>query len=299
MAPVAEPTLGAASAVGNFVQQTEGQMTATSVPTYGVSETRVLDDEIDANVEEIVCNGYTVLDSGLGPSELDTIRSRLEEYYERQRADSAAASVQMTADTDILRCPLAYDEVFLRVATAEPLMELCRRVLGSNYVLLQQNGIINRPHSEQFQARWHRDLGYQHLVVSKKLAINALLCVDDFTFETGGTVVLPGSHLLEPFPSPRYVSKFERTVDAKAGSFLVLDTLLYHRAGYNISTRNRRGINHVIGRPILAQQIDMPRLLGGRYSDDPFLRRYLGYQWNPAADVTAWRGLRAAPPSAN
>jgi ectoine hydroxylase-related dioxygenase (phytanoyl-CoA dioxygenase family) len=81
-------------------------------------------------------------------------------------------------------------------------------------------------------------------------------------------------------------------VDAKAGSFLVLDAMLYHRSGYNRSNAHRRGINHVIGRPMLAQQIDIPRLLQGRHCDDPLIRDYLGYRWNPAASVNEWRRMR-------
>jgi ectoine hydroxylase-related dioxygenase (phytanoyl-CoA dioxygenase family) len=268
-------------------------MPADDVATYGVAETRLVEDETDARIEELDYNGYTVIESGLGAAELEAIRERIDRNYDLQAAASAAEGALPENDVDILRCPLAYDEMFLRLATSAPLMELCRRVLGPHYVLLQQNGIINRPQSKPFQARWHRDLGYQHLVVSRKIAINALFCVDHFSFETGGTVVLPGTHLHERFPSAPFVQKFERTVEARAGSFLVLDTLLYHRAGYNISAGARRGVNHMIGRPILAQQLDIPRLLEGRYSEDGFLRRYLGYQWNPASDVVAWRTLRA------
>jgi hypothetical protein len=48
-------------------------------------------------------------------------------------------------------------------------------------------------------------------------------------------------------------------------------------------------VNHVIGLPILSQQIDIPRSLGGKWSDDPFLSKYLGYRWNPKPSVLEWR----------
>ena len=66
----------------------------------------------------------------------------------------------------------------------------------------------------------------------------------------------------------------------------------FHRAGENSSEAPRRGVNHLIGLPFLAQQIDIPRALGGRYADDPFLGRYLGYKWAPAASVDDWRRAR-------
>lgn len=265
---------------------------ANEVLGYGITQRRPAGDEVDQNVEEIEYLGYTVIDSGLSDEQVKAIGEASERAYALQTKEAEADSAQLDADVDILRCPLAYDDVFLTVATAPALLEVCRRVFGPHFVLLQQNGVINRPATKEYQSRWHRDLPYQHFVASRKLALNALLCVEPFTLETGGTYVLPGSHLFEEFPSDGYIGKHERAVDAKAGSFLVLDAMLYHRSGYNRSNANRRGINHVIGRPMLVQQVDIPRLLQGRHCDDPFVRDYLGYRWNPVASVNEWRRMR-------
>jgi hypothetical protein len=263
------------------------------VLSYGISETRVTQDDIDRHGEEIEYLGFTVVESKMDALELTEVAESVDRYYEQQIAETRDASVVMEKDADILRCPLAYDDVFLRIATLKPLMDLCERMLGPHFVLLQQNAIINRPTAKEFQSRWHRDLPYQHFVVSRRLALNALLCVDEFTMETGGTFVLPGTHMFEKFPSSQFVQKHERVVSAPAGSMLVMDAMLFHRAGYNMSKRNRRAVNHLIGRPLFVQQIDLPRLLDGRHSDDPFLHRFLGYQWNPASSVAAWRKQRS------
>lgn len=265
---------------------------ANEVLGYGITRKRSAGDEVDQSVEEIDYLGYTVIESGLSDQQLESAGEALDRAYKCQTKEAEAGSAQLEADADIVRCPLAYDDLFLTIATAPVLLKLCRRVFGSHFVLLQQNGIINRPTTKEYQSRWHRDLPYQHFVTSKKLALNALLCLEPFTFETGGTHVLPGSHLFEEFPSDRYVMKHEWAVNAKAGSFLVLDAMLYHRSGYNRTNDNRRGINHVIGLPMLVQQIDIPRLLQGRHGDDPFIRNYLGYRWNPPASVNEWRRMR-------
>ena len=256
---------------------------------YGVAETRVVTDEVDARVEELEFRGYTIVPSGLDPATLADLRRRLDGLHAEE---VAAGSDGFAADRDLVRCPLALDETFLSVATLPAVIAVARRALGESIVLLQQNAILNQPASEQYQSRWHRDLPYQHFVASRRLAVNALLCVDDFTIETGGTVVLPGSHMFEAFPSAGLVLREERVAEAPAGSVIMMDAMLYHRAGANVSASVRRGVNHLIGRPLLAQQIDIPRQLGGRHADDPFLAGYLGYRWNPAADVAAWRTLR-------
>jgi ectoine hydroxylase-related dioxygenase (phytanoyl-CoA dioxygenase family) len=265
-------------------------MSDIAPPSYGVMRQRLLADEVDANVEEIEVLGYTVAPSGLDAERLARLRTLIDEAYDRQAAQGA--SRDLGAESDIVRSPLAFDDLFLQVAMLPGVLEIARRMLGDNLVLLQQNAIINQPLSPQYQSRWHRDLPYQHLVASRALAVNALLCVDDFTFETGGTVVLPGSHLFEEFPSSRLVGSCERTIGAPAGSVIMMNAMLYHRAGANISSGARRGVNHLIGRPLLAQQIDLPRLLGPRFADDPTLGPFLGYRWNPAADVESWRDKR-------
>ena len=77
---------------------------------------------------------------------------------------------------------------------------------------------------------------------------------------------------------------------APKGSILLFNSMAFHRAGLNRSQRIRRAVNHVvIGAPILNQQIDIPRMLGGEAPAEPWLAGYLGYRWNPAADVKNWR----------
>lgn len=260
--------------------------------SYGISESRRPADQVDVHVEEIEFRGYTIVPSGLDAAALADLRRRLDGLHAEELATESDG---FAVDRDLVRCPLGRDEAFLAVATLPAVIAVAQRALGENIVLLQQNAILNQPSGEQYQSRWHRDLPYQHFVASRRLAVNALLCIDDFTTETGGTVVLPGSHRFEGFPSAGLVAKEERVAEAPAGSVIMMDAMLYHRAGANVSKGARRGINHVIGRPFLVQQIDIPRQLEGRHSEDPFLASYLGYRWNPAPDVRTWRQARTPP----
>lgn len=260
---------------------------------YGISKTTQIGDEIDSKVEELRFHGYCYLDSGLSSDQLKVLRTAIDKTYLVQSTELAdSGGMEAKRDSDLALAPLAYDKVFLEAATCQNLMALCQRMLGENFVLLQQNAIINRPSSAHYQVQWHRDLNYQHFTSSQAIAISALFCIDDFNTQTGGTLVLSGTHLIEEFPSQNFIAKHEIQCDAKAGSILVFDSMLYHRAGKNVSQNVRRGLNHVIGRPFMAQQIDLPRVLNGKYKDDPFLNKYLGYRWNPADSVKSWRLLR-------
>jgi len=247
---------------------------------------------MDLRLEELTRVGYTVLDSGLDDDAIDELRSQLGSVYARQRAELEAASLDASDDADVARCLLAYDNCFFRLAANPALLDFCRHVFGDSFVLLQQNGVINRPSREHYQLRWHRDLPFQHWTASKPVAIAALFCVDEFAEATGGTYALPASHGYEEFPSDAFVRSHQQVMTAPAGSFVVMDAMMFHRAGKNSSDRVRHGINHLIGRPFLAQQIDLPRVLRGAHSEDPFLARYLGYTWNPAESVESWRAAR-------
>ena len=81
-------------------------------------------------------------------------------------------------------------------------------------------------------------------------------------------------------------------VSAKAGSILLFDSMVYHRSGLNRSGRVRRAINHIYSLPLIKQQISLPHMLGGKFSDDPFLRRFLGYDTQTGEDVRAWREFK-------
>ena len=135
-------------------------------------------------------------------------------------------------------------------------------LIHGKFILNQQNGIINPPRADYNQGAWHRDFPYQHFVSSRPLAINALFCVDDFTIENGATYVLPASHKSGPFASKTFVERHAVQVVAKAGSFILLDCMLFHAGGFNQSSRPRRAVNHVYNIPYFKQQINIPLNLG-------------------------------------
>ncbi len=246
-------------------------------------------------IEEITVRGFAGLPNLLSGGEVDRLNTVMDEVYAGQCAQvGGGEQLARMNDADIARCLLAYHEDYMALATHPTLTGIARAMLGENVVLLMQNGVINRPGERQAQARWHRDLNYQHWVCSRPIALSALVCLEDFNPETGGTAFLPGSHLLEAFPSRAIVEQGEVTPVLPRGSVILFNSMVFHRAGVNRSGRMRRAVNHVIGAPILAQQVDIPAMLDRPAPTDPWLAGYLGYRWNPTRDVAAWRRQRIA-----
>jgi len=262
---------------------------------YGVRESSAAISEADKSVEEIRIAGFTVVAGVLSEPELQIIRSKLDEIYEVQVKEIGGEErLSEINDVNVVRLLLAYDEYFLKVATNTAVLAIVERLLGDYYILMQQNGILNLPNLENCQISWHRDLSYQHFVSSRPLAISALFCIDDFSEESGGTYVLPASHKIEAFPSQEFLEKNQRGIVAKAGSVLVFDSMLFHRAGYNHSTFKRRALNHVYTLPFLKQQISLPDALQGKFRDGGFLSKFLGYESEPGKNTVQWRKAKIA-----
>jgi hypothetical protein len=259
---------------------------------YGVTERTDVADDVSLHVERIRVRGFTVVPGGFTPSDIADLSSRLDAVLDAQIAEFGAAQLERIGDALTARCPLLYDGAFVRLAAHPVVLNVVRRLLGDYVVLMQQNGVINPPRQGHTQTAYHRDLPYQHFVSSRPLAISALFCIDPFRPETGATTLLPGSHLVESFPSDHLARELDTSVEADRGSFIVFDSMLFHRAGVNRSDHKRRAVNQVYSVPIVAQQIDLPSALAGRYRDDESLRRLFGYDCAPAPSVVAWRERR-------
>lgn len=261
--------------------------------SYGVRKSTSVSSEAERHAEAVFLSGFTVMREVITPSLVESARQELDILYDAQACECGGVErLQRINDADVVRCPLSANRLFLDIAVSPRLLEVMELLLDSYFILQQQNGVINRPSDAHYQRAWHRDLPYQHFTSSKPLAISALLFIDEFSPETGGTMVLPTSHKTEPFPSDDYISANEVTVSGAPGDGVIFDSMLFHRAGVNRSGRVRRGLNHVYALPFLNQQISLPQALGASFTDDRFLRRFLGYEIEPAASAFEWRRRR-------
>lgn len=265
-------------------------MDSEQVKRYGIKEQSVALDEADRARQELDVRGYTVVESGFSDYDLDDLRERLDKAVLQQQSEFGGyAELNKVGEGDTLRAPLLWDERFLAVAINPRVVEICRRVLGDYFIINQQNGIRNPPMSgSHSQGHYHRDLPYQHFVSSRPLALNALLCLDSFTPENGGTRVIPGSHKIEYFPDDGVVKALEVAISVPRGCYLVLNSMVFHSAGTNTTTEYRRGINTVFTIPIIKQQIALPPSLQGRFDGEPALKRLLGFEVDSPKSLLEW-----------
>jgi hypothetical protein len=263
---------------------------------YGVSDQTRSDTDVERACEQIRQLGYGVIDGGYDIEWLSSLSLAFDRAQQRHALDHGGLDALTAIDEhNTIRLPLAYESLFLELATNSRIQEICRSLIAGYAILNQQNGIINPPNGLRYnQGAWHRDLPYQHFVSSRPLAINALFCLDAFTIENGATMVLPASHKLEAFPSDHFVDTQAVSVTAPAGSFIVLDCMVFHSGGVNVTAKPRRAVNHVYSIPLLRQQIDLPAALGEDFTGTPELRRLLGYDVRQPRSVAEYLAGRAA-----
>ena len=266
----------------------------TRVPRYGVHKQTPYEGFLDQVVETIRLVGYAVVDGQYSSEKMAQFSSAFDrallKTYERHGGREALAKID---EHNTIRALLALDRLFLELVINKTVLAICRRLIGDYIVLNQQNGIINPPHAEYYnQGAFHRDLPFQHFASSDPLAMNALFCLDEFTLDNGATYVVPASHKQEDFPSDATVAALQTQISAPAGSYLILDGLVYHAGGINRTDRARRAVNHLYSVPIIRPQIDLTAVLGLDYTADPELRRLLGYELKVPDSIEAYYAKR-------
>jgi ectoine hydroxylase-related dioxygenase (phytanoyl-CoA dioxygenase family) len=225
--------------------------------SYGVLETETEFDELSIKVEHLRNLGFTTLDSNFTQEKIEDIQQKSQIVADNYNELYAHHDLIGLGESNSYRSPALIDQSFFEIASHSKLQELIARLITGKFYLNQQNLVINPPMSNSYtQLKYHRDLPYQHFVSSRPLAINALYAVDEFTIENGATFVIPASHKAERFPTQKYLDSTQSQVTVKAGTFLVLDCMLYHAAAPNVSKSARVGLNHVFTSVMFAPQIN-------------------------------------------
>jgi ectoine hydroxylase-related dioxygenase (phytanoyl-CoA dioxygenase family) len=245
--------------------------------SYGILLRDQPSGPVDSAADQIMRLGYAVVDPGFTEAEVTEIGTRFDVARAAYTELWGLERLRAADEHNGIRQPMAIDrDTFAKLALNPRILEVVGRLIQGQFILNQQNGVINPAGEGYNQGQWHRDLPYQHFISSTPLAINALYCVDDFTIQNGSTWVLPATHKSAAFPSADYLGHHAVQVEARAGHYILLDCMLYHSGGFNRSGRERRAVNHVYTIPYFSQQIRIPGNIpeDGLSAED---RRILGF----------------------
>lgn len=222
--------------------------------SYGVLMARSSKRATDLVVEEVQTLGWAIVEEFVSLDQVDELRAKAVFLLERNASDNPK-------DANIVRAPWSHDVDFLQLACLPLVLDVLRELIPGKVVLNQQN-LVRSPgrKGEYSQARYHRDLPYQHFVASRPLAINVLVCLDDFLIENGATSILPASHKEELFPSLEFIERHSVVATAPRGSLIILDGMTFHSGRRNMTERDRIAVNHVYSSPLLKPQLEHKQL---------------------------------------
>jgi ectoine hydroxylase-related dioxygenase (phytanoyl-CoA dioxygenase family) len=231
---------------------------------------------LDACVEDIERDGYTILESAIEPALVDALNEdllRLEELFEVKPADNSFEGSQTIRIYNLL----ALGKLYEVIPVHERVLPVVERVLDPG-CLVSSLSSISILAGETAQPIHADD---QLIPLTKPHAptvCNTMWALTDFTEANGATRIIPGTHKAEA--SPDYGAPYESIpAEMERGSVLVWHGSLWHGGGANSTDERRVGIamNYCAGwiRQQENQQLGIPRDVAAGFS--PRLRRLCGY----------------------
>jgi len=210
-------------------------------------------------LEELKIQGYTLLPNVIAQDELVETRKHLDALLDKDIADYGRENLLKMRELGTLRFMLAHDPYFIEFANRRSIMELIEAVIGETCILHLQNGIVLVPSEKHQQGAYHQD--FRLWMNGYDVSLNAFSLIDDFTPENGGTIIVPGTHVLEDRPSDDYLERNQIQINGPAGTVMVFNSRLWHRGGDNRTTQPRRAINMQFTRAFIRQQVDYAHCL--------------------------------------
>src|ERR1700722_2535913 len=228
---------------------------------------------LSSSLEQIHCEGYTVVRDALSPRQVEVIRQEL--------APILASTPLGRNDFEGCRSQRVYALLAKAPATTDlvthpALVALLGQLLHPAY-LLSAHIAIN-VHPGETAQQLHCDDAHCAMPRPRQhLGVSAVWAIDDFTADNGATEILPGSHTWgNEIPDPD--DSRIRTIEMSAGSVVVFLGSTYHRGGANTSGTVRLGITPQFcepwSRPIGTITLAVPPTLASRYS--PQVQSLLG-----------------------
>jgi len=182
----------------------------------------------------------------------------------------------------VLRVMMKYDLHFLKFLELPEVLDVIDATVSNTAIMHLQNGFILPSFPAQqtpsvFQNGFHQD--FPRVLNGYLASINIMFAIDEFSRDTGATLVVPATHQMMDPPDENYLNKNAVALECPAGSMIVFDSTLWHAAGVNTSGKDRLAINHQFTRSYIKQQIDYVRAIGDEVvlAQPPRTQQLLGW----------------------
>lgn len=197
--------------------------------------------DLDTARADLDRHGFALVAGALSATEAADVRTRLLAAIEASEADGVPTrGYPFDPDEKNERVFHLFnlDPIFVDLIQRPLALDFVRHLLGESFLVSNFSANVTAPGSGPMPL--HADQGY---VLppwpDRPLACNVAWLLDDFTEENGGTRYVPGSHRHGHGPDPDESCETV-SIEAPAGSILVMDGRLWHQSGTNRSRDCRR-----------------------------------------------------------
>ncbi|MGD2044471.1 MAG: phytanoyl-CoA dioxygenase family protein [Acidimicrobiia bacterium] len=262
------------------------------------------DSPVDEHIREVELTGFTVLGGVVPREEVAEVR------------DSIASTVDDKAgysETGVgfLATILNHDRSIVPYLADPRLLGVVDRLLGPFAHVSFASAIINAPGNER--GKWHADWPFNQEVAGHVTApypdvvmhLTTLWMLSPFATQTGGTLVVPGSHRSPSNPTAENgfdrhgVLPGEVNATGEAGDVLLFDSRLWHATAKNTTTEPRVALairfapwwlDVSVLRPGSRKRAQMVDETGAVENEAPSLRRRV-FEDMPRATQTLFRHM--------
>ncbi|HUH05826.1 MAG TPA: phytanoyl-CoA dioxygenase family protein [Kofleriaceae bacterium] len=232
--------------------------------------------ELEAHVDRIARDGYTIVEGALDPGFVERLHDDLLRL-ERELGIKPATNAFEGQKTMRIYNLLVHGELYQQIPVHPNVLPVVERVLDSGCLISSLSSIAILP--GEVPQPIHAD--DQLIPIPKPhvaLVCNSMWAITDFTEDNGATRIIPGSHLRDS--SPIFGAPLDSIpAEMPRGSVMIYHGSLWHGGGTNRSAERRVGIamNYCAGfvRQQENQQLGIPREIARTFA--PRLRELVGY----------------------
>ena len=237
--------------------------------------------DVAGHVEQIRRDGYTIVEGVLDAAGLSAFRDGVAPFLGRWRGRNAFEG----HSTERVYTLVGRGRVFERASSDPRILDIVGAFLRPGFLLSASHAIVIHP-GEAAQSLHFDDTFYPFERPRPPLGISVIGAVDDFTFENGATLVIPGSHTWSAEEIQAARESIVRgsgpqliPLEMPAGAAAVFAGTLVHGAGANASDAPRMGYTNQYCEPWARTQenwfLGIPRERVAAMS--PRMQALLGY----------------------
>ena len=216
--------------------------------------------DLDQLRHDLVTWGYCKVEAAMSPDQVQVVRERVLAQAEGERragiAQKTPSGQNINCCVNKGRCFELFIEQHPSIMQGGPLVEqLVTEALGGGWIcssliaaISLQGGVPQALHQDQSNA----------LDARSPMTVNLLTAITDIDETNGGTLVIPGSHIVlsDALRNGTEVGKLAPAIniDAKAGTVVITDGRLLHSTGINHTSTPRIVMLNGMQKPWMRQQ---------------------------------------------